>query len=294
MKKNLTAENIGKKKIVLIATIVLLIAVVVTASILIPKTLKKFADDTDISGAWELIENPELTASTDEAGNRENPYYVFDAPDKYGRGDYYTCYQGGIEHFKYELLEEDSVEKINLGTENMEYKITGSKRRGDAKLTIIYPEHTDEMTGLKTEATEYVFVQAENPDYEDQSFEKFTLDKSLFGNWINKERTLAYYQYTYTYEQSVEFKDNGIMIIHYKSADLMLDRYMYYAYTVNESKLTFGPVTDKDIKYTVSYGFDENGNLKFSGDTTTGSIFADAFFGEFTFYTAENFPEVTG
>ncbi len=294
MKKNITAENIGKKKrIVLIATIVLLTAVVVTASILIPKILKKSDDDTDISGAWELIENPELTASTDEAADRENAYYVFDTPDKYGRGSYYTCYQGGIEYFKYELLEEDSVEKINLGTENMEYKITGSKSKGDAELTIIYPEQTDEMTGLKKEASEYVFVQAENPDYEKQCFDDFNVDKALLGTWINNERSLSYYQYSYTYEQSVEFKNNGIMIIHYKSADLLLDRYMYYAYSAEDSKLTFSPVTDKDTEYSMLYGFDESGNLKFMGDTTTGSIFADAFFGNFTFYTAENLPKVT-
>ncbi|MBE6738541.1 MAG: hypothetical protein E7566_07835 [Ruminococcaceae bacterium] len=307
MKENVSAECIEKKekevfqnkkkKIVLIVAIVLSAVLLVTASFLIVSMLKKSADNAelpnDISGAWELVENPELTASSDDEAEKENAYYVFDAPDKYGRGSYYTCYQGGVEYFEYELLEEESVEKINLGTENLEYKITGSKSKGDATLTVIYPEHTDEMTGLKQEAMEYVFAQAETPDYEKQSFEDFTLDNSLIGTWVNNERTLSYYQYTYTYEQCVEYKDNGIMIIRYKSDDLLLDRYMYYAYTVEDSEFTFSSVTDKETKYSVSYGLDESGNLYFIDDTTSGSIFADAFFGNFTFYASDNIPEVT-
>lgn len=263
----------------------LLGAVVIGASFIFSK---------NISGAWELVENPEvMVATADEITDGNSVYYVFDKPDRYGRGKYSTFYQGGVEQYNFELLEEDSVEKINLGTENMEYKITGSKLLGNAKLTIIYPEHTDEMTGLKTEASKYVFKQAEEPSYEKQSFEDFDVDKSLIGTWINNERTLSYYQYTYTYEQSVEIKDNGIMIIRYKSEELLLDRYMYYAYTADSSKLTFSLVTDKNTKYTVPYGIDEKGNLKFTNDDTTASIFADAFFGDSTFYKEENIPGIT-
>ncbi len=256
--------------------VILLVAGVIGASFILPK---------NISGAWELVKNPEITES--EGGSKENAYYVFEKSDRYGSGEYYTCYQGGVEYFEYELLEQDSVEKINLGTEDMEYKITGSKLMGNAKLTIIFPEYTDEITGEKHVASKYVFKQAKKPLYEKQNFEGYDVDKSLVGTWINSERTLSYYQYTYSYEQSVEIKDNGIMIIRYKSDDLALDRYMYYAYTAKDSELTFSLVTDKDTKYTVSYGFDESGNLKFSDDTTTGTIFADAFFGEFTFYAAD-------
>lgn len=283
--KNVVSRNSKSKwKVLLLVLsgIILLAAGVIGASFILPK---------NISGAWKLVENPEIAESDNTS--QESAYYVFDKPDRYGRGEYYTCYQGGVEYFKYELLEEESVEKINLGTENMEYKITGSKLLGNAKLTIIFPEYTDETTGEKHEASKYVFEQAKKPNYEKQSINNYQVDKSLIGTWTNKGRTLSYYHYTYTYEQSVEIKDNGIMIIHYKSDELALDRYMYYAYTAKDSKLSFSLVMDKDTVYTVSYGFDENGNLKFSGDITTDSIFADAFFGDFIFYTSENLPEAT-
>ena len=78
------------------------------------------------------------------------------------------------------------------------------------------------------------------------------------------------------------------MTIRYKSADLALNRVMYYAYTVSDRKLTFSPVTDKDTKYTVSYGFDKNGNLKFTEDKTSASIFADAFFSDVTYKKSES------
>ncbi len=277
-----TSERKWKCLLLILLGVVLFTAGVIGASYVLPK---------NISGVWELVENPEITVS--DGAPQESAYYVFDKPDKYGRGEYYTCYQGGIEYFKFELLKENSVEKINLGTENMEYKITGSKLLGNAKLTIIFPEYTDEITGEKHEASKYIFKQAKKPAYEKRSFEDYNVDKALVGTWTNNERILSYYQYTYTYEQSVEIKDNGIMIIHYKSSDLALDRYMYYAYTAKESELTFSLVTDKDTKHIVPYGFDESGNLKFSDDTTTDSIFADAFFGSFTFYTSDNLPEIT-
>ena len=294
-----------KKKIILIAAIALLITISVVVGFLVSSKFKKSDTVTevltvtevpnDISGAWELIENPELVLSSDdEASDKESAYYVFDTPDKYGRGGYYTCYQGGVEYFKYELLQEDSVEKINLGTENMEYSITGSKSQGNAILTIIFPAYTDEVTGEKHEASEYVFKQAHNPDYEKQAYEEFDTDAALVGDkWINRSRSLPYYYYEIPYTETIEFNNEGIMIIHYESEELFLDRYMYYAYTAKDKDITFSLVTDKDTKYTVSYEFDENGNLRFIEDNTSGSIFADAFFSTVTYYTPDNLPEET-
>lgn len=265
--------------------VVLLAAGVIGASFVLPKS---------ISGAWELVINPELPVATrDEIPESEKVYYVFDKADRYGRGECRLCYQSGVEHLKYELLQEDGVQKVNLGAEDMEYIITGSKLLGNAKLILNYPGYSDEDTGAYFDAQEYVFEQAENPVYEKSSYKDYEADKKLINKWTSNERTLAYYYYNIPYTQTVEFNENGVMIIRYESADLGLDRYMYYAYTAENGELTFSLVTDKETKYTVSYDFDKTGNLKITNDTTENSIFADAFFGDFTFYTAENLPKPT-
>lgn len=272
--------------VVLVLSVVLVAAGVIGVSYLIP---------ADISGTWELVVNPELAMSTvDEVPESERAYYVFDKPDRYGRGEYSTCYQGGVEYFGYQLMEENGVKKINLGSEDMEYKITGSKLIGKAKLTIVFPAYTDESTGASYEAQEYIFEQAKNPQYEKQSYKEFETDSALTGEkWTSNERTLSYYYYEIPYTQTVEFSDKGVMTIRYESEDLMLDRYMYYAYTANDKELVFSLVTDMDTKYTIGYEFDTNGNLRFVNDTTASSMFADAFFGDYTFYTNENLPEPT-
>lgn len=271
---------------VIFLSVVFVAAVVIGVSFIAPKNIK---------GAWELVVNPELPAATaDEISDSDKAYYVFDKPDSYGRGEYHTCYQGGVEYYKYELLKEDSVNKINLGAENMEYRITGSKLLGNAKLTIIFPGYDNESTGETFEAQEYVFEQAKDPKYEKQCYKDFSTDSALTGEkWTGNERTLAYYYYEIPYTQTVEFTDNGIMKIRYESKDLALDRYMYYAYTAKDNELVFSLVTDKDTKYTLSYNFDENGNLKFADDKTASSIFADEFFGEFTYFTQDNLPQPT-
>ncbi|MCM1231364.1 MAG: hypothetical protein NC489_14680 [Ruminococcus flavefaciens] len=74
------------------------------------------------------------------------------------------------------------------------------------------------------------------------------------------------------------------MIIRYYSEDLLLDRYMYYAYTAEDNTLLFSLVTDKETKYQASYTFDNDGNLKFENDDTSSSIFADSFFSDVTYY----------
>lgn len=272
--------------ILIVLGVILIVAGAVGASYLLPK---------GITGTWELVINPEVAVSTaDEIPEADKAYYVFDKPDRYGRGEYHTCYQGGVEYYKYELMEENKVKKINLGSEDMEYRVTGSKLLGDAKLTIIFPEYTDETTGVSYEAQEYVFEYAKNPDYVNQSYKDYVIDNGIVGEkYTSNERSLTYYYYNIPYTQTLEFTKSGVMIIHYESADLGLDRYMYYAYTAKDSELTFSLVTDKDTKYTVSYEVDESGNLKFSNDITSSSIFADAFFGDFVFYTQDNLPKVT-
>ena len=272
--------------ILIVLGVILIVAGAVGASYLLPK---------GITGTWELVINPEVAVSTaDEIPEADKAYYVFDKPDRYGRGEYHTCYQGGVEYYNYELMEENKVKKINLGSEDMEYRVTGSKLLGDAKLTIIFPEYTDETTGVSYEAQEYVFEYAKNPDYVNQSYKDYVIDNGIVGEkYTSNERSLTYYYYNIPYTQTLEFTKSGVMIIHYESADLGLDRYMYYAYTAKDSELTFSLVTDKDTKYTVAYEVDESGNLKFSNDITSSSIFADAFFGDFVFCTQDNLPKVT-
>lgn len=275
-----------KKKLVIIVIVAVFIVagVVIGGSFIVPKTIK---------GAWELTVNPEVMVATpDEVDDSDRVYYVFDKPDKYGKGQWHICYQGGIEYYEYALLEEEGVEKINLGSENLEYKITGSKLLGNAKVSLIYPEYTDESTGVTYEAQEYVLEQAKAPQYEKSAYKDYEVDKLLVGEWATNERSLAYMYYSFYYTETVSVKDNGVMTIHYESEDLGLDRYMYYAYTAKDGKLTFSLVTDKDTEYTVSYTFDENGRLKFIDDTTSASIFADAFFGDVTYYNPKDLPEV--
>ena len=278
-------KKLNKKKLIIFSVIILLL-------IAVGITIHLYFSKRTFTGAWELTVNPEIAESTaDEVSESEKAYYVFDEPNKYGEGTWRTYYAGGVEHFTYELLEEDGVDKVNLGSVNLEYKITGSRLFGNAKIELIYPEQINESTGEKTEAMIYVLEQASAPDYEESAFEDYNTDKSLLSKWTNNERSVAYYYYDIPYVQTVEFKDNGIMVIHYKSEDLALDRYMYYAYTAKGGELTFSVVTDIDAKFTVFYEFDENGNLKFINDTTTNSIFADNIFGDFTYYTEKNLPK---
>ena len=145
-----------KRKLIVFMVIALAVVLIAAGAIGVSFLLPE-----DISGAWELVVNPESDVATaDEIPESDRAYYVFEKPDRYGRGDYHTCYQGGVEYDGYELLEENGVKKVNLGSEDMEYKITGSKLLGKAKLTIIFPEYTDEGTGVFYEAQEYVFEQA--------------------------------------------------------------------------------------------------------------------------------------
>ncbi len=290
-----TTENTAEEKgffhskkglaVIIAIAVVLALLIAVGLSFILPKS---------VAGAWELVENPEVAqATSDEIPESDRVYYVFDKPNRYGKGQWNICYQGGVEYYDYEFTEEDSIEKINLGSLNLEYKITGSKLLGNAKLTLVYPETTDESTGQTLDAQEYILVQAKAPDYEKASYKNYEVDEKLTGEWATNERTLSYYYYTFSYLETVSIGDKGVMTIHYESEDLGLDRYMYYAYTASGSELTFSLVTDKDTQYTVSYEFDENGNLRFLDDTTQSSIFADAIFGGATYYTPENLPAPT-
>lgn len=284
--KKKTSLFADKRKLTICGVVAVLVValVVVGLSFLLPK---------GITGSWELTVNPEITteATDDQIEEADRVYYVFEKANRYGNGQWHICFDGGVEYYEYELLEEDGVKKVNLGSQNLEYKITGSKLLGTAKLTVIFPEYTDESTGTTVGATEYIFEQRRAPKYEKSSYKDYEIDEKLVNEWATNERTLSYFYYTLSYVQTVEFNNNGIMTIHYESEDLGLDRYMYYAYTAKDNKITFSLVTDRETKYEVKYEFDGNGNLKFTDDTTESSIFADQFFGDFTFYTLDNLPE---
>lgn len=280
-------EDLKKKKSPLIYILpcaaVLVLGVAVLLSFVLPGSF---------TGVWELTVNPEIAQSTaDEIEEADRVYYIFEKPDKFGEGEWRVCYDGGVEHYKYELLEEDGVNKINLGSVNLDYKFKGSAILGNRKVVLTLPEIKDETTGETTPAQEYVLERAKDPKYEKQSYKKYNTDDKLTGEWITNERTLEYYMYEIPYTETVEFFDNGVFTIHYESADLALDRYMYYAYTTNEGVLAFSLVTDEETQYSVSYDFDENGNLKFTEDTTFDSVFADEFFSSVTYYTPENLPQ---
>lgn len=263
----------SKKSAIITAVVVALIAVgAVVFLFLAPSTL---------SGDWQLVENPEITkASPDEASTAGDVFYSFGSAGEYGDGEYKTFFEGGVEQGSYKLSEKQGKKLINLGTEDLEYKISGSTLFGNATLTITYPERTDEQTGAKTPAQDYVFEQAKAPDYGKESYDLYKTDEALVSGWKTTERKLTYFTEELSYTETVEFLENGIMTIHYESKDLALDRYMYYAYSAENGKLIFSVVTDKDKKYTVTYGFEKNGSLKFRGDKTQCSIFSDAVFSD--------------
>ena len=269
---------IHKKRFVIpIIIAVALIAVFAVAySFLAPKSLV---------GDWELIVNPEITKSTpDEAEDSDNAFYTFGEPDKNGNGVYKTYYDGGVEEGRYKSSEKDGKKFIDLGTEGLEYTISGSKLFGEVRLTIIYPEYTDEQTGEKFPAQEYIFVRVKAPEYENESYDSFETDNALVAEWTTNERFVSYGDYKLPYTEAVRFNENGIMTIHYESTDLALDRYMYYAYTAENGSLTFSLVTDKETEYTVLYSFDKDGNLSFIEEKAPTSIFADAVFSDVTYY----------
>ena len=226
---------------------------------------------TTLGGDWEMTVNPELS-TPDEADAGKKVYYTFSEPGKYGDGVYKTIFDGGVEEGKYKLSEKDGKDYINMGTEDLEYSIS------DSVLTITYPEKKDEQTGEKTQAKTYVFEPAKAPDYENESYDSFTTDEKLSGEWKTDERTLEYYTAELSYTETVSFNPNGVMTIHYESRDLALDRYMYYAYSAADGELRFSLVTDKATEYKVSYKVSGK-ELTFSDDTSA-SIFADAFFGD--------------
>ena len=272
---------IHKQRLIIsvVVAVVLIAAGVVVYSFLAPKSLV---------GDWELVVNPEITKSTpDEAENSDRAYYTFGESDKNGNGVYKTYYDGGVEEGKYKISEKDGKKLINLGTEELEYRISGSGLFGGVSLTIIYPEYTDEQTGEKSPAQEYVFARAKAPEYENESYDTFETDKALVAEWVTNERFVSYGDYKLSYTETVRLNENGVMTIHYESVDLALDRYMYYAYTAENGSLTFSLVTDKETKYTVLYSFDENGNLSFTEEDAPTSIFADAVFSDVTYYPSD-------
>ena len=272
----------NKKRVIICAAVIaILIAVGVSAFL--------FLTPNSVEGDWELVVNPEIAKATpDEAQNTQKVYYSFSKPGEYGDGKYKTFYDSGVEEGDYKLSEKDGQKMIDMGTGDLVYTISGSKLFGGATLTITYPETTDRQTGQKTGPQDYIFKTATAPDYEKEHYDSYQTDLELTGKWVTDERTLSYSAAELSYTETVKINNSSIMTIRYESKDLALDRVMYYAYTVSDGKLTFSPVTDKDTKYTVSYTFDKNGNLKFTEDKTSASIFADAFFSDVTYKKSES------
>lgn len=272
-----------KRKIILIAVIAAALIVGALVICLVRMNVKQTVSDETISGDWKMIVNPEITDFTsDETDNSQKVYYTFSEPGKYGDGEYKTIFDGGIEAGEYKLSEKDSKSYINMGTVDLEYKIEGSE------LTVTYHESSDEQTGEKIPAEDYVFIRTKAPKYENDAYESFETDKALIAEWVTEERTLSYYASELSYTETVKFLENGVMVIKYYSEDLLLDRYMYYVYTVENNTLLFSLVTDKETKYKVSYTLDKDGNLKFKNDETSSSIFSDAFFSDVTYYHKED------
>lgn len=268
-----------KNKIVCIVVVAAALISGALVTCLVKMNAKQTVSDETISGDWEMIVNPEITDFTsDETDNSQKVYYTFSEPGKYGDGEYKTIFDGGIEAGEYKLSEKDGKSYINMGTVDLEYKIEGSE------LTVTYPESSDEQTGEKIQAEDYVFIRTKAPKYENDAYESFETDKALIAEWVTEERTLSYYASELSYTETVEFLENGVMVIKYYSKDLLLDRYMYYAYTARDNTLLFSLVTDKETQYKVSYTLDKDGNLKFENDETSDSIFSDAFFSDVTYY----------
>ena len=115
------------------------------------------------------------------------------------------------------------------------------------------------------------------------SLNTFETDEKLIASWTTGERTLSYFADELHYTETVTFLESGVMMIHYFSEDLALDRSMYYSYTAADGTLTFSLVTDKETHYQAVYSFDAEGNLQFINDETASSIFADVF-SDVTYY----------
>lgn len=247
----------------------MLFGILAVSSLVFVSCSSKSNEPPTLNGDWELIENPEI--SDDSSG--EKVFYTFSETGKYGDGTYKTIYDGGIETGDYKLSEKDGKEYINMGTGELEYILS------DSELTVIYPADSEEQDDEK-----YIFKRETAPDYENESYDSFEIDEDLISEWITEERTLPYYTGELSYNETIRFNENGIMVINYLSEDLLLDRDMYYAYTAENHTLTFSSVTDKETKYSISYDFDEDGNLKFLNDETMASIFSDEFFSDVTYF----------
>lgn len=262
-----------------------ILAVAVVAVMALGAVGYSFCAPRSVVGDWAMIINPEVTTATpDEIDDADRAYYTFEKMDENSEGVYRIYYDGGVEEGSYTISEKDGKKVINLGTEDLAYSITGSGLFGNLRLTFVYPEYTDEQTGQSYPAEEYVFAQAKAPEYEVMSYDAYETDESLVAEWVTTERFVSYYDYQLSYTETVNFGDNGIMTIRYESADLALDRYLYYAYTAKEGSLTFSLVTEKEAEHTVLYGFDEEGNLHFIEEAAPTSIFADAVFSDVTYY----------
>lgn len=263
-------------KLSITATAVIMICTAMTGCSSSGRSTESQDNDT-LSGNWEMIVNPEIPES-DRKDEPQKIYYTFSETGQYGDGEYRTLFDGGIEKGTYKLSEKDGKRFVNMGTADLQCRIEGSE------LTLTYPESTDEQTAETKPAADYIFTRAKAPEYENESYDTFETDEKLIASWTTDERTLSYFANELHYTETVTFSENGVMVIHYLSEDLALDRSMYYSYTAADGALTFSLVTDKKTQYQAQYTFDADGNLQFVNDETASSIFADAFFSDVTYY----------
>ena len=176
-----------KNKIVCIVVVAAALIAGALVTCLVRMNVKQTVGDETISGDWEMIVNPEITnIASVETDNSQKVYYTFSEPGKYGDGEYKTIFDSGIEAGEYKLSEKDGKSYINMGTVDLEYKIEGSE------LTVTYPESSDEQTGEKILAEDYVFTRTKAPKYENDAYESFETDKALIAEWVTEERTLSY------------------------------------------------------------------------------------------------------
>lgn len=246
-----------------------------------------------LKGTWELTVNPDRIAEDDsKLKESDRTFYEFSKIDADGKGTWKSYNNGCVETGEFTIFKKSGKTYINLGGEDLEYKLKGNKNFNKAKFTLIYPEQKDPSTGQVFPASTYVMEQSPNPEYDKNTYNEYNTDSKILGEWKSNERALQYFTEAIPYNQTVTFNDNGIMNIRYETEGLNI--LSYYAYTVKDNKLTFSLVTDLKTKYTVEYNIDEAGNLKFVDTTTTQSpIFGDAFFGEYTYYRPDKISEST-
>lgn len=283
-------KKVNVKLLIAISSAVLVVLVIGALFLFAPRVMMP---KSALKGTWEMTVNPDrISDENTELKESDRTYYEFTKVDKDGKGLWKSFSNGCVEEGEFVVFKKNGKRYINLGGDDLEYTIEGNSNFKKAKLTLVYPGFSDPSTGQVVAPSTYVLEQAANPEYDKKTYENYSVSSELIGDWKTNERGLVYFTDSIPYNQTVTFKENGIMNIRYETEGLNI--LSYYAYTVKDNKLTFSLVTDRETKYTIEYSFDESGNLKFNDTTTTQSpMFGDAFFGDYTYYRPQNLPQRT-